>query len=74
VPVRSYQRGANAARFPVNRVLINLLDRDSVRNVMAGARYVFHLAYGTDGSDPSRVTIEGSKNVLDAAVRQTWRR
>ena len=68
VPVRSYQSGANAARFPVSRLLTNLLDRDSVRNAVAGAKYVFHLAYGASGTDASRVTLEGTKNVVDAAV------
>ena len=70
VPVRSYQSGANVARFPVNRPLINLLDRDSVRVALRGAKYVFHLAYGTTGIDAPRITIEGTKNVVDAAIEE----
>ena len=68
VPVRSYRSGANAARFPVNRVLTNLLDRQSVAKCLKGAKYVFHLAYGTDGVEPARVTREGTKNVVEAAL------
>ena len=70
VPVRSHQSGANVARFPVNRPLTNLLDRGSVRAAMRGAKYVFHLAYGTTGIDAARITIEGTKNVVDAAIEE----
>jgi nucleoside-diphosphate-sugar epimerase/predicted dehydrogenase len=69
VPVRSYRSGANVARFAVERNLTELLSRESVEQAVRGARYVFHLAYGTDGKDASRVTVQGTKNVIDAAVR-----
>jgi predicted dehydrogenase/nucleoside-diphosphate-sugar epimerase len=68
VPIRSHQSGANLGRFSVNPVLTNLLDMDSVRAAVAGAKYVFHLAYGTTGADPARITIEGTKNVVEAAI------
>ena len=68
IPVRSYQSGANVARFPVTRTPTNLLDRDSVSKALSSARYVFHLAYGAGGIDAARVTIEGTKNVVDASV------
>jgi predicted dehydrogenase/nucleoside-diphosphate-sugar epimerase len=70
VPVRSYQSGADVARFSVNRVLVDLLDRHSVRRAIAGARYIFHLAYGTSGADAARVTIEATKNIVDAAIEE----
>jgi predicted dehydrogenase/nucleoside-diphosphate-sugar epimerase len=68
VPLRSQQSGATAACFPVSRVLTNLLDYESVREAVRGSRYVFHLAYGTDGIHAARVTIEGTKNIVNAAI------
>jgi nucleoside-diphosphate-sugar epimerase/predicted dehydrogenase len=68
VPIRGYQHGANAWRFPVQLQMADLLDRSSVRAVMSGARYVFHLAYGRDGGNAARVTVEGTENVVEAAV------
>jgi nucleoside-diphosphate-sugar epimerase len=68
VPVRSYRSGANVACFPVNRLLTDLLDPGAVRQAVTGARYVFHLAYGASGGDAARVTVEGTKNVVEAAI------
>jgi nucleoside-diphosphate-sugar epimerase len=48
---------------------VNLLDYDSVRMSVSGARFVFHLAYGRDGPQPERVTIEGTRNVVEAAIQ-----
>src|SRR5205823_2530093 len=47
---------------------VDLLDRDAVRRSVRGARYVFHLAYGRDGSDAARVTVRGTRNVVEAAA------
>ena len=68
VPVRTFQRSANTWRFPVNLQRADLLEPASLREVMKGARYVFHLAYGRDGSNAARVTIEGTRNVVEAAI------
>ncbi len=68
VPVRSYRSGANAGRFPIEMVRTNLLDATAVREVMAGARYVFHLAYGRDGQDAARLTVDGTRNVVEGAI------
>jgi predicted dehydrogenase/nucleoside-diphosphate-sugar epimerase len=68
LPVRSYQSGANAGRFDVQMVRADLLQRSKLEAVLAGARYVFHLAYGRDGDDSARVTVEGTKNVVEAAI------
>jgi nucleoside-diphosphate-sugar epimerase/predicted dehydrogenase len=67
-PVRSYRTCAEIARYPVAMPRINLLDYQSVRDALSGSRFVFHLAYGRDGSQRERVTIEGTRNVVDAAV------
>jgi predicted dehydrogenase/nucleoside-diphosphate-sugar epimerase len=68
VPVRSYQRSANSWRFPVQLQRTDLLDPASVRRAVNGSRYVFHLAFGRDGEDAARVTVEGTRNVVDAAI------
>ena len=58
VRLRSQRRGATVARFPGSRVLTNLLDYQSVRDAVAGSKYIFHLTYGTDGIGAARITIE----------------
>ena len=70
VPVRNYQTGANIARFPIEMQRTDLLHYEQVRKVIRGARYVFHLAYGREGPDAARVTIEGTKNVIEAAIAE----
>jgi nucleoside-diphosphate-sugar epimerase/predicted dehydrogenase len=68
VPIRTFQRSANSWRFPVQLQRADLLDPPSLRNVMTGSRYVFHLAFGRDGANAARVTVEGTRNVIDAAI------
>lgn len=68
VIVRSHRSGANAGRFPVQMVRTDLLDFTAVCDAMSGARYVFHLAYGRDGQDATRATLEGTRSVVNAAV------
>jgi predicted dehydrogenase/nucleoside-diphosphate-sugar epimerase len=68
VPVRTFQRSANTWRFPVKLQRADLLEPSSLREIMKGARYVFHLAYGRDGTNAGRVTIEGTRNVIEAAI------
>jgi nucleoside-diphosphate-sugar epimerase len=45
-----------------------LLNYEQVRTAVTGAQFVFHLAYGRDGPQPERVTIEGTRNVVEAAI------
>jgi predicted dehydrogenase/nucleoside-diphosphate-sugar epimerase len=68
VPIRSYHRSANTWKFPVRLERADLLNRGELREVLQGARYVFHLAFGRDGDDTSRVTVEGTENVVEAAI------
>lgn len=67
---RSPANCANAARFPVAIEPTDLLDFNSVRRAVAGARCVYHLAYGNSGRDAARVTIEGTRNVVEAAIAE----
>ena len=68
VPVRNYKTCAEIARFPIRMPRVNLLNDQEVRKTMEGARLVFHLAYGYDGPNPGRITVDGTKNVVNAAI------
>lgn len=68
VPVRSYRTAAPVARFPVDMRQIDLLDSESVARSLTGTRYVFHLAYGRDGDNASRATLEGTRHVVEGAI------
>ncbi len=67
-PVRNYRTCARIGRFPIELPRWDLLDYASVKASVAGARFVFHLAYGRDGPAGGRVTVEGTRNVVRAAV------
>lgn len=65
VPVRNYRSCAEVGRFPVRLPQANLLNRDSVRAMLRGARWVFHCAYGKE--DP-RITVAGTRQVVEGAI------
>jgi predicted dehydrogenase/nucleoside-diphosphate-sugar epimerase len=66
--VRSPGSCANIARFPVEMQLTELLDMASVRRAVEGAHTVYHLAYGKEGDSAPAITIDGTKNVMRAAI------
>jgi nucleoside-diphosphate-sugar epimerase len=68
VPIRRVGSCAEVARYPVSLKTVNLLDAQQVRSAVDGARWVFHLAYGRDGPDLDRITIEGTRNLVEAAI------
>ena len=68
--VRSFRNGAMAGRFAIETVRAELLKFDEICAAFRGAQHVFHLAYGSDGADASRTTIEGTLNACKAAVRE----
>jgi predicted dehydrogenase/nucleoside-diphosphate-sugar epimerase len=68
IAARTPGKCANVSRFPVEIVPTDLLDIKSVRAAAGGARFVYHLAYGNDGENPARITIDGTKNVIEAAI------
>jgi nucleoside-diphosphate-sugar epimerase/predicted dehydrogenase len=70
VPLRSHRTAANLSRYPHNRVLTDLRNPEQVTTAIRGARYVFHLAYGSTGPEGAKVTIDGTRNVVDAAIAQ----
>ena len=66
--VRRPRTCAAAARFPLHLVNADLLDADAVRKAVAGKTHVFHLAYGRDGADAEAITVQGTENVVNAAI------
>jgi predicted dehydrogenase/nucleoside-diphosphate-sugar epimerase len=68
ITARSPGSCANVARYPVKIAPMELLRREQVEDAVAGARIVFHLAYGRDGRDASQATIRGTRNVVNAAI------
>ena len=69
ITARTPEHCANVARFPVEIVPINLLDKQSVQVAVDGCEIVYHLAFGKDGRRPEQTTIEGTKNVVEAAIQ-----
>jgi len=67
-PVRNYRTCAEVARFPIKMPRLDLLNYEEVKAAIKGRRWVFHLAYGTSGQDASRITIEGTQNIVEAAI------
>jgi predicted dehydrogenase/nucleoside-diphosphate-sugar epimerase len=70
VAVRSFRSGSQIARFPMAMQRTDLLNEESCRAVFRGAKHVFHLAYGTSGPDAFKITVEGTRNVLNAALAE----
>lgn len=64
VGVRSWAGAARAARFPVDIMLCDVLDRRQVAEAMKGADVVVHCAVGG-----RQVIVEGTRNVLETAAR-----
>ncbi len=68
--VRSPRTCATIARFPVRLRIADLLDPAQVREAVKGQRHVFHLAVARDGNQARDTTVEGTRNVVDAAIAE----
>lgn len=66
--VRSPATVANLARFNVRLTQASILDRAALDRAVAGKSRVFHLAYGRDEKEAAQVTIEGTKQIVEAAI------
>lgn len=64
VGVRNWARAARAARFPIDIVLCDVLNRGQLAEAMKGVTAVIHCAVGD-----TPVIVEGTRNVLDAAAQ-----
>ncbi|MCA9396550.1 MAG: NAD-dependent epimerase/dehydratase family protein, partial [Candidatus Omnitrophica bacterium] len=68
VPVRSHRTAFNIAKFPVELKKYDLLNYQSTKDALSDCDVVYHLAYGASGNNASSVTIQGTKNVVEAAI------
>lgn len=68
VAVRSPASCSNIARYRLEIAPVNLLDRTAVEQAVSGVRWIFHLAYGREGADAAAVTVQGTKNIVEAAI------
>jgi nucleoside-diphosphate-sugar epimerase/predicted dehydrogenase len=59
---------ANAARYAVQVAEAGVLDAEAIREAAKGVRTVYHLAVDGGSPDARRVTIEGTRNVVEAAI------
>lgn len=67
--IRRWSSAARIARFRVDIVPCDILDRDAVARAMEGIDTVIHCAYGGRES-----IVQGTRNMLEAARRQEVRR
>ncbi len=74
--VRDFAGGVRIARHPVEFARADVTDLGGVCEAAAGCDVIIHCAYGTHGDAAERraVTVEGTRNVLEAAVRTGARR
>jgi nucleoside-diphosphate-sugar epimerase len=65
--VRNFGNAIRLARFPVEIIKGDILDKESCRKAFAGADYVFHCAYGNKGGEEARhqVNHRGTLNLLE---------
>lgn len=61
--LRRWASAARVARFPVDMVRCDVLDPDQLREAMDGVGAIVHCAVGDH-----RVTVEGTRNVMAAAL------
>ena len=71
VLVRNFARASRIARFSLEMVRGDVTDFDDVLTAMSGCDIVFHCAYGNRGDAKAqrRVNVEGTENVLRAALQ-----
>jgi len=62
--IRSWSSAARLARFPLEIVFCNVLDKEQITQAMAGATVVIHCATGLRD-----VIVQGTKNMLEIALK-----
>lgn len=67
--IRSWSSAARLARFPVEIVLCDVMDREQITQAMTDATIVVHCATGLRD-----VIVQGTKNMLEAALEQGVKR
>src|SRR5205823_4615126 len=70
VLLRSFRSSAAIATHRVQMSRCDLLNAKAVKESVDGAKFVFHLAYGRDGPNQERFTVDSTRNVVEAAIEQ----
>ena len=63
--IRQWSTAARLGRTPVEIVLMDLMDKNTIKNALNGVDEIIHCAKGSP-----LVTIQGTKNLLDAALKR----
>jgi nucleoside-diphosphate-sugar epimerase len=67
--IRSWSSAARLSRFPIEIVLCDVMDKESIARAMIGASCVIHCVSGS-----SEAIIQGTENILGVALAQNVRR
>lgn len=67
--IRSWSSAARLARFPVEMVICDVMDKQSIREALKGVDCVIHCVSGS-----IEALVEGTKNMLDVALEQKVKR
>ena len=67
--IRSWSGAARLARFPLEIVLCDVMDKESIGRAMTGASCVIHCVAGS-----TEAIVQGTGNVLNVALEQKIRR
>lgn len=67
---RSFASCASISRFPVDYARLDLLNPGDLRALVRGHRYVFHLAVSRNADTEHQVTVEGTRQLVDACIAE----
>jgi predicted dehydrogenase/nucleoside-diphosphate-sugar epimerase len=63
--IKQWSSAARLGRFPVDTVIMDLLNREEISRALDGVKYIVHCAKGTGGA-----TDIGTRNILEAALEK----
>lgn len=74
--VRNFNKLARLSRFPVEIVVGDVLDYDSLSRAVAGCDAIVHCAYGNTEDDELnvKINIQGTENLIRAALQNQIKR
>lgn len=67
--VRSPRTAYDIVKYPIDMRQVSLLDQEAVYQAVKGVKAIYHLAYGRDGLDADKITVEGTRCVIEAGIR-----
>lgn len=67
---RSFRSCAQISRFPIQYRHSDLLNDDDLRSAVRGKRYVFHLAVSRNPETERRLTVDGTKRLVEACIEE----